>query len=216
MSRSWLVLSSAGAALVATYACSNEDILQGDGFVPDGRLPTEPPTVRPEGGTSCDGGDASCDAGSGRPDATAPPTGPSVTEAPNTCQTARAFGNVSGDTGSTKATTTGNCSEWVSVRATEDNNSAIGTPMKVKITLTPTGSDFDLYVYYDPVKDQPSCTFPWVSSATPGTGPESASLMWGEGNVANGSDDGRTIDMLVLRPGGCDAGTWSLLVEGNK
>jgi hypothetical protein len=89
--------------------------------------------------------------------------------------------------------------------------------MKVKIMLTPTGENFDLYAYYDPVKDVPSCMLPWASSVTPGTADESISLTWGEGNVANGSDDGRTVAMLVIRQGGgCDAGSWNLRVEGNR
>ena len=91
--------------------------------------------------------------------------------------------------------------------------------MKVKFTLTPSGGDFDLFVYYDSVRDAPACGARGSSSATPGTTEEGVSLSWGEASVANGSDDARTIAIAIIKndtPCGAGNGTWSLQAEGNR
>jgi hypothetical protein len=219
--RGWLrslALLVLGLTLAAAVACGTDGLLQGDAFTPDGALPTEPASGRDAAAAACDGGDGgACDAGA--PDS-APvlPVADGATPPSNTCQTARAVGTVSGDTGATSLTATGTCSEWVSLRATEDNSSALGTPMKVELTLTSKGHDFDLYVYLNPVKDVLACSTPLAMSETRGTVDEIVSLTWGEGTVANGSDDGRTIGVAIQSAQGpCPPGSgWTLTANGNR
>ncbi len=203
------------AAAAAAFAACADDIPQGDDYVPDGRLPIEPASERRDGAVLCDG--AACDAGAieAGPD----PLADASNQPTNTCETARAIGTMAGDKGAPSLTAQGTCSDWVSFRATEDDSSPLGVPMKTKLTLVPTGGDFDLFAYFDPVRDLPACARPFSSSYQTGTATENVSLTWGEGSVANGSDDGRTIDVLVLKAGGpCgpDAGSWKLTAEGNK
>ena len=188
--------------------------MQGDGFTPDGTLPTEPPSVR-EGGAACDGG-AGCDA-SAADVVTILPSADGAAPPSNTCQTARAFGTLAGDTGLPSISTSGKCSEWLSFRATEDSSSAIGATMKAKLLLTSTAHDFDLYVFFSPSKDEIACSTPFAMSEKRGTSDE-IPLTWGEGTVANGSDDGRTIIVGVQSAmGPCPAGAgWSLDVSGNQ
>jgi hypothetical protein len=209
--------------VAAFVACGNGDLLQGDDYRPNGELATAPPSERIEGATSCDAGEggpadgAACDAGAA--DVKQLPIGDASTAPTNTCETARAIGTISGDVGATKVNAQGACSEWISVRATEDSSSALGVAMKAKLTLTPAAGDFDLFVFYDPVRDVRACTAPFASSFASGTTVETASLSWGEGSVANGSDDGRTIGVAIIKMGGpCgpDAGSWTLLAEGNR
>lgn len=190
--------------------------LQGDPYLPDGRLPIGPASERPD--ATCD--DASpCDAAVADARPPAPVRDAQTADPPNTCETARAIGTIAGDVGSPSVTAQGSCSEWLSVRVTEDSSSALGVAMRAKLSLTPAGGDFDLYALFDPVRDVRACTAPYASSFAPGTAVETISLTWGEGSVANGSDDGRTIGIAVLKAGGVcgpDAGTWTLVVEGNQ
>ena len=89
--------------------------------------------------------------------------------------------------------------------------------MKLTLTLTPVGADYDLYALFDPNGDLVECTTVAGSSVHPGTGAETVSLAWGEGTVANGKDDSRTVEVVVSKPGPCnDAGQWKLTAEGNK
>lgn len=209
-----LALAAISGLLASFAACGSDGLLQGEELRPDGRLPIEPASERPEAGAPCEAG--ACDASADAPpnplvDASSQPT--------NTCETARAIGTIAGDTGNARVTSTGSCSEWLSVRATEDSSSALGAPMKVKLTLEPGASDFDLYAYYDPVRDVRSCVAPFAASYQVGATTETIGLSWGEGSVANGSDDGRTIHVLVLKAGGpcsADAGAWRLTAAGNE
>lgn len=216
--RAWAGCFGAFACLGAALfvACSEDDLLQGEELLPDASLRPAPFRERPDGaacdGGACDAGDAAIDAPRVEvPDGAAPPT--------NTCETARDVGKLGADQGSAVLGADGTCSEWISVRATEDNSGALGSPMKLKVTLTPSGHDFDLYGFVNADKDLRSCTTPAAESTARGTGAvDSVSLTWGEGTVANGSDDSRTVTMLVQSadgPCGADAG-WRLRVEGNK
>lgn len=206
-----LAISSAALFM----ACSNDGPLQGQGYDPGGVLPIGPASTRVDGGR-CDGGDSGCDGGPA--DAAPPIPIPDASAEPkNSCTTARAVGSVSGDTGAGTVTALGTCSEWVSFRATEDNAGVLGAGMKVKLTLTMTGGDFDLYVYYDPVRDTLSCAAPSERSFRSGTTAEEVSLAWGEGTISNGSDDVRTIGVAIIKTNGpCGGTTWSLLAEGNR
>jgi hypothetical protein len=138
--------------------------------------------------------------------------------ATNTCPTAQSLGTVSGDTGSATANGSGATSQWLSVRVTEDDNSVIGKALKVKVTLTsPSSANFDLYLYVNKGTDQVECTT-LSGSSTQTSGPDTVSLTWGEGAVANGVDDSRTVSIEVRNVSGtCDPGsTWTLLVQGNQ
>ncbi len=212
-----LVLAASGASALTT-ACDSDGLLQGEAFTPDGTLPTEPASGRDAASAGCDGGDAAaCDASV--PDS-APivPVPDGATPPKNTCQTARPVGTVSGDTGATSLSASGTCSEWISLRATEDSSSALGVPMKVELTLTSKGHDFDLYVYLNKVKDLLACSAPVAVSETRGTVDEIVALTWGEGSVANGSDDVRTIGVVVQSAqGACPPGSsWTLTANGNR
>ncbi len=200
-------------------SCGGDEARQGDRYAPDGTLPIAAASDRPEGGSTrcdaCTSEGGSCDAG-----AAVLPVGDASAEPTNTCETARVLGTVSGDTGATSVTGKGTCSEWLSLRATEDNGSALGAPMKVKLTLTPVAADFDMFVFYDPVRDVRACERPFASSYVPGAAAEVVSITWGEGSVANGSDDVRTIGVAVIKSGPCSgdggAASWTLLAEGNR
>lgn len=209
----WTVVLS---VLLPCAACGTDGLLQGDEYVPNGTLPIAPASNRLDAGRACDG-DASCDASApdGGPTKTVPP---GATPPSNTCQTARDIGTLSGDTGAQTLTTTGTCSEWISLRATEDDSGPIGVPMKVKLTLQSQGHNFDLYVYFDAVRDVVSCDSPAAKSETLGTVDEVIPLTWGEGTVANGSDDSRTIRIAVQSGDGpCPPGSgWTLKAEGHR
>jgi hypothetical protein len=203
------------AVVLACVACGTDGLLQGDGFVPNGTLPIAPASNRLDAGGGCDG--AGCDASV--PDSAPVKTVPDGATPPsNTCQTARDIGTLSGDTGAQTLTANGTCSEWISLRATEDNSGAIGAPMKVKLTLQSHGHNFDLYAYFNAVRDVVSCDSPAAKSETLGTVDEVIPLMWGEGSVANGSDDSRTIRLAIQSGDGpCPAGSgWTLKAEGNR
>jgi hypothetical protein len=207
----------AAAALIGGVcgACGASGLLQGDSFEPDGALPTEPASDRFDA-SACDGA-ATCDAG---PPDSAPilPVADGAAPPSNTCEAPRDIGTVSGDTGSQTLTATGGCSEWLTLRATEDNSSALGAAMKVTLTLVSQGHDFDLYAYFNPAKDVISCTAPFARSETRGLADELINLTWGEGTVANGSDDSRTINVAVQSAAGpCPpTASWTLLVAGNR
>lgn len=198
---------------LAAAACGGTELLQGDAFLPDGALPIEPATDRSDAG-ACDGPCAPIDA--------APPGRDGAAEAgaepSNTCAEARSMGSVSGDTGSDVVTASGKCAEWLRVRVTEDSSGAIGSEMKLELTLVPAGHDFDLYAFLDPSRDVLACAAPFARSETNAEAEEKLSLRWGEGTVANGSDDGRDVNVLVASAlGPCPpAASWTLRAAGNR
>lgn len=134
----------------------------------------------------------------------------------NTCLAATSLAAASGDTGSVVRNATGERSEWLMIRITEDDNSVIGTKLKAKVDLTSAaGSNYDLYVYL-PGSDVRECAAYTKQSASTGA-TDSVSVDWGEGTVANGDDDGRTLSIEVRHASGaCDAShKWTLKVSGN-
>lgn len=206
-----LVCGLAGAARI--FAACTETPLQGDEYRPDGALPLGSATAREAG--ACDG--AACDGG------VAPPESRDASVEPaNACDTARAFGTLAGDVNGPSATTTGTCSEFVGVRVQEQDDSASGVPMRVRVSLTATGPSadgaFDLYVFFDPLRDLLACASPQRSSLAKDGVVTPIALTWGEGTLANGGDDARTIIFKIVRAGGpCTTGSgWSLTVEGNR
>jgi len=200
-------------AVAASAACSAEHAFQGDGYSPDETLPVDDPTLRADTGIVCDG--SSCDDAA---DALAPPDLEAGAPPSNVCTAARDIGTVSGDTITPSLQTTGTCSEWVKLRATENDSSVLAVPMKLRISVT-SDANADLYVYLDPKNDTLSCDLPYAASNGVGAGEsEITSVSWGESVVGNRSDDSRTVNILVLFPDAtCDASTaWSLVVDGNR
>lgn len=202
----------AGGLLFAGFlwSCDDHELAQGQGYLPDGAIPLGTPSLRTDldGGT-CDG-DSACDASP--PPVDIVPDGGALPI--NTCQSARSLGTMSGDKGPSFVSGMGTCSEWFSVRVTENDSSALGVGMKVLITMMPTGADYELYAYLDKDRDVLSCGAPIASSFNRGTETEKIELSWGEGTVANGADDSRTLTIAVIRAAGpCTTGSYSLRVE---
>jgi hypothetical protein len=205
------------ATLGGLGACSEGAPLQGEPYVPRGDLAVDPASVR-EASASCDA--SSCE-DAGRPPLPSRDAGAEAgvpTPPTNTCETARDIGSVAGDEGSTPVTAQGTCAEFVRVRVVEANSNAVGAAMRLSVTLSPAGHDFDLYAFLDPARDQLACASPFARSETNGVSAESVGLRWGEGSVANGTDDGRTVVLAVTSASGpCPPGaTWSLTATGNK
>jgi hypothetical protein len=147
-------------------------------------------------------------------------TGGTVTcVAPTQCIGAVSVGNLSGDTGGGTTTHSGDTSEWVKVRVTEDDNSPIGSKLKISGTRdVDSGTDYDLYAYLVESSDVLPCgTSPKKKSDTGGIGAnEQVSFDWGEGFVANGGDDGRWVVFEVRHKGGiCANAPWVLTLKGN-
>ena len=143
---------------------------------------------------------------------------PIACASPNACGGASAMTAVSGDTGAPTSRTTGTTSQWLKIRVTEDDSGVIGKKVTLRLTLTsPSSANFDMRVYVPTDASSQKCTgADRQTSAT--VGPDVASVEWGEGAVANGDDDHRTVTIEVFHVSGtCAAGqTWSLLAEGNK
>lgn len=107
------------------------------------------------------------------------------------------LGSVSGDTGNAMVTGSGYQSQWFHVRVTENDSSVIGTPLKVTVRLqSPAGTNYDLYLYVNTGSDVVECSS--ISGSGMSTQQlDSVSLSWGEGTVANGVDDSRTVSIEV-------------------
>lgn len=211
-------------ALLGPSGCSEDGLLQGTPYLPSGDIPIDPASVReasapcPEDGGCPDAADApppTRDAGASEAgDAGFTPPAPPK----NTCATAREVGTVAGDAPSPPVTADGTCAEYLRVRVTETSTSALGVGMRVSLTLSPAGHDFDLYAFLDPNRDQLACAAPFARSETNGLSPETISLQWGEGTVANGNDDSRWVVVAVTSAQGpCPAGaSWTLSAVGDK
>lgn len=143
---------------------------------------------------------------------------PTACVSPNTCLGGTTMTGVSGDTGSPTSRITGTTSQWLKIRVSEDDSGVLGAKLKLRLTLTsPSAANFDMRVYVPNDGSSQKCTgADRQTSAT--VGPDVASVEWGEGAVANGDDDDRTVTIEVFHVSGtCAAGqTWSLLAEGNK
>jgi len=134
-----------------------------------------------------------------------------------TCAAATDLGSVSGDTGADTKTASGYQSAWYRVRVTEDDSSVFGVALRLTVRLTsPPGTNYDLYLYVNEGSDVIECTTLKGSSTATGTA-DSSSISWGEGTVANGADDSRSVSIEV-RPvsGPCTASQpYQLLVLGD-
>ncbi|MGE5182490.1 MAG: hypothetical protein ACM31C_10530 [Acidobacteriota bacterium] len=134
-----------------------------------------------------------------------------------TCQGAKALGSISGDTGSGMVSANGFQSAWLRVRVTEDDSSVIGNDLSVTATLTlPAGEQFDVLLYVNSGSDVVECTTS-SGTATKTGNTEQLRITWGEGSVANGSDDSRDVS-VEIRPTStaCSPSSmWQLVVQGN-
>src|SRR5262249_9049054 len=135
---------------------------------------TPPPADAGGGGGGTDGG-----------------PGPGVScGATNTCMGATDLGSVSGDTGADTKNAQGYTSQWLRVRAPENDTSIFGPDLWMTATLTsPPGTNFDLFVYV-PGSDTRECSAV-THASTNSSGTDSATSKFGEGGIANGSDDSR-------------------------
>ena len=128
----------------------------------------------------------------------AAPDGPaSLCTSTATCAAAMDIGSVSGDSGNPMVTASGYQSAWFKVRVTEDDNSPLGTAMNMTVQLmSPPGTNYDLYLYVNTGSDVVDCNS--ISGSGMSTQQlDSVSLSWGEGTVANGADDSRTVSIEV-------------------
>ncbi|MDB4955758.1 MAG: hypothetical protein JWO36_3327 [Myxococcales bacterium] len=127
------------------------------------------------------------------------------------------LGSISGDTGGAMVTASGYQAAWFRVRVTEDDSGVFGVKLSVTTRLTsPANSNYDVFVYVNTGSDVIECTTPSGTATTTGT-TDALGLSWGEGTVANGNDDGRSVSIEV-RPisGMCSAAQpWQLVVVGN-
>ncbi|HOR36235.1 MAG TPA: hypothetical protein PLN90_14815, partial [Polyangiaceae bacterium] len=136
----------------------------------------------------------------------------------NSCQSARDIGTVRGDKGSDSLQVTGATSEWLRVRVLEANESVVGQKLKVTITLQPANqTNFDLFVFVNKGSDVIECSDLAGSSMETLSKPDTVSVSWGEGSVANGDDDHRWVSIEVRhKTGECDTTKkWTLTVKGN-
>lgn len=213
------VLLTVGLALGA-LACSAADT---DGAAPArfGDSAGDPGTELNEGPTA-DGDCADSPEGcaDSAPEET-PDAGPELyaCDAPQPCASAEDLGSLSGDTDGVIITRTGTTSKWFRIRVTEDRN---GDPRAYKLKLraelvSPSSSNFDLFVYVNEDEDLDECSEVSASSEQPAGATDEAKLEWGENTVANRKSDARTVAIEVRAKNQTCSSTeeWSLVIQGN-
>jgi hypothetical protein len=219
--RRTLRLLALGISSALAVACGSSDTTSGGRFTPG---EDDIVSDKKDGGgdDSCDSGVCSpAPQGGGGPDngGGTPPTqdgGAAVASGAcktiNACANATDLGSVSGDTGADVRSHQGTGGEFFTIRVTEDDHSAFGKALTAMITLvSPSRENYDLYVY------DTDCSKPSEQS-TQGTGTtDTVALSWGEGYVANDTDDSKTI-RIEVRPTSmtCSADKWSLVIAGDS
>jgi hypothetical protein len=146
---------------------------------------------------------------SGQPDAEADAPAADCGEE-TTCLVPRPLASVSGDSGKDSVEAGGHLSTFFSVLVTEDDHfPLVPRRLRLSITLTSSGADYDLYVY----PEGTGCTGQ-TQSSTDGGLTENVEVSWSD---AQGQDSGRTVLIEVRhREGVCDANkAFTLLVTGN-
>jgi hypothetical protein len=230
----------AALALAAAGCAVASDDLEGvtpsrkDGGAARDVTPLDDDAGEPEdgGASGVDASTPGADAGAGSVDAgSATDTGAGVETGPSgtPCTTLGAsecassftdLGSISGDKGSGVRSGSGGDSRWFHVFVSEDDASVLSSvDLRVRVTLSPSKGNFDLYVYRGkPVADGGAveCSTPYASSTNP-TGDDMVALKWNDNRPIGGSDDGRTISIEVRATDAvCTDATWTLRVEGNK
>ncbi len=136
----------------------------------------------------------------------------------DTCQAAMMLGSVSGDSNNQKLTASGYQSAWYRVRVTEDNDAIGGLTLRVAAKLTsPASLMFDVLVYVNTGSDVIECATTTGTISSNGN-TKQVRVEWGEGTIANGSDDGRNVSIEIrpLATSGCSPSEmWQLEIEGN-
>jgi hypothetical protein len=137
---------------------------------------------------------------------------------PNTCAAATDLGAVSGDTGADTQSAQGTGSQWFKIRVTENDSGIFAVPLNLHADLSsPSGANFDVYLYVASNGSNQECSAVSASSTNPTTF-DTASVQFGEsGTFSNGSQDDRTVTVEVRWVSGtCAPGAkWSLTVRGN-
>ena len=214
-----LAVAAAGACAYGVSPATDSTVT--DGGVGTGRVDAGDGDASDASGDFDAGGplvDAAGGDGSGGDGA----SGDTSCTSPNACANARDIGQVSGDTSpsTNSVTATGSTSEWLTLKVTEDDSSPVGHGMGLKVTLAgPPGTNYDLYLYVDTGGSATSraCGTPTTSSRNPAGQTDQATLSWGEGSVANGSDDTRIVTIEVRNvsgPCGLD-NPWTIVAQGN-
>ncbi len=148
----------------------------------------------------------------------APDAPASVCQSSATCAAAMDLGTVSGDTGADMKSASGYQSAWYRLRVTENDSGVLGVPLRLTARLTsPAGTNYDVYLYVNTGSDVIECSTVAGSGTSTGTS-DSASISWGEGTIANGVDDSRSVSIEV-RPvsGPCTASQpYQLLLLGDQ
>lgn len=134
----------------------------------------------------------------------------------NTCPMALVIGGVAGDESSPNVTHSGASPTWLGVEVSEQNASAFGEALSVTLTLESRGGDFDLRAFRGSSGGSSGCNGAEKSSELVGM-PDSVRFSFGEGAIANNSDDGAPIAIEVFAKGQVcvDGASWTLTVVGN-
>lgn len=145
-------------------------------------------------------------------------TGPVNCTNMTTCAAAEAIGGVSGDQASPSLDAMGDEPTWLAFEVSENDNSVIGSAMSFTAILqSPAAADFDLVVYRGVEGGNSGCGGFMQQSVEPGAAVDMVSMSWGEGAVANNSDDGVWVAVEVRAKNDVCAPPeqWMLTVHGN-
>ena len=140
-------------------------------------------------------------------------------KATNACQSSSTdLGSISGDEGGDVKTASGTSSQWFKITVNETDNSVIANDEKIRVALTsPTGTNFDIYLYRSGNTSSQECSaIATMSTSTGAT--DSVDMSWGEsGAFSNGSDDSAEVTIEVRHVSGTCSATakWALTVTGN-
>ncbi len=134
---------------------------------------------------------------------------------PTTCNSSSTLGGVSGDTTVPSIGETGTEPVWLQVEVSENDSSVFGSAMSVTLDLDSTGGDWDLRAYLGDPGDANGCG--GLEAASETTGPDSVRFDWGEGALANNTDDDAIVAVEIFpKADECTVGaSWSLTVTGN-
>jgi hypothetical protein len=141
-----------------------------------------------------------------------------------TCTTARTIGAIRGDVEGDVLDERGVASTWLSLNVNELADGIHGNAQKLVVELySPTGANYDLYVYVDTTGEAPSssisCNALGGQSINPSTQADRVAVSWGESSfgTGNNADDSRIVGIEIRHVDGpCDpTAKWQLIVRGN-
>jgi len=216
-------LAAAWLGLVVAGCVTSESSFDGvEGITPVPAYEASVTDVQPHDG----GEDAEAQADDGPADAGEEPSADVQEEPAPTCTAqvlcpdGKNIGNISADTQAQKVTVDGTVSEWLLVRALEDDSGLTAVDLSVRFTLnSPPDANFDLYVYMAGTAQQTDIECATLTkSSTNATGSDVVLLTWPDKQGLGGQEDGRNISVEIRWVSGAcpPASGWSLLVEGNQ